>query len=195
LAGRIRRDHKASQSRATQFQTKIERLFQAGQQRRLSLATCHDYSTCIARHRDRRTRRMDARHSQGQAPARECRSYPSSACQRARSEPLVKTARFAGRGDRPCGSALSFYPKFNLCSRTGQVGALPCGLLWFSFQIKSANSEGGIRDREQLARCESRTAQSNLGFWERGAQNRRKECHLVDARRQPSDELLQAVVQ
>jgi hypothetical protein len=93
----------------------------------LSLATCHDYSTCIARHRHRRTRRMDARHSQGQAPARECRSYPSSACQRARSEPLVKTARFAGRGDRPCGSALSFYPKLNLCSRTGQVGALPCG--------------------------------------------------------------------
>jgi hypothetical protein len=34
-----------------------------------------------------------------------------------------------------------------------------------------------------------------LGFCERGAQNRGKECHLVDARRQLSDELFQAVVQ
>ncbi len=37
--------------------------------------------------------------------------------------------------------------------------------------------------------------QSSLGFWERGAQNRGKERHLVDARRQLSDELFQAVVQ
>ena len=37
--------------------------------------------------------------------------------------------------------------------------------------------------------------QSSLGFWERGAQNRGKEGHLVDARRQLSDELFQAVVQ
>jgi hypothetical protein len=82
---------RSSQSRARQFQTKIERLFEPEQYRRaISLATCHDYSTCIPRHRHRHARRMDARHSQGQAPARECRSYPSSACQRARPEPLVK---------------------------------------------------------------------------------------------------------
>jgi len=37
--------------------------------------------------------------------------------------------------------------------------------------------------------------QSSLDFWERGAQNRGKERHLVDARRQLSDELFQAVVQ
>jgi len=35
----------------------------------------------------------------------------------------------------------------------------------------------------------------SLGFWQRGAQNRGKERHLVDARRQLSDELFQAVVQ
>ena len=37
--------------------------------------------------------------------------------------------------------------------------------------------------------------QSSLGFWERGAQNRGKERHLVDPRRQLGDELFQAVVQ
>jgi len=36
---------------------------------------------------------------------------------------------------------------------------------------------------------------SLLGFWERGAQNRGKERHLVDPRRQLGDELFQAVVQ
>jgi hypothetical protein len=33
------------------------------------------------------------------------------------------------------------------------------------------------------------------GFWDRGAQNRGKERHLVDARRQLSDELFQTVIQ
>src|SRR5262249_49144237 len=37
--------------------------------------------------------------------------------------------------------------------------------------------------------------QNNLGFWERGAQNRGKERHLVDPRRQFGDELFQAIVQ
>src|SRR5262249_60787212 len=35
----------------------------------------------------------------------------------------------------------------------------------------------------------------SLGFWERGAQNRGKERHLVDASRQPGDKLFQAIVQ
>jgi hypothetical protein len=37
--------------------------------------------------------------------------------------------------------------------------------------------------------------QNSLGFWERSAQNRGKEHHLVDPRRQLGDELFQAVVQ
>ena len=37
--------------------------------------------------------------------------------------------------------------------------------------------------------------QSCLGFWKRGAQNRRKERHLVDARRHLSDQLFQAIIQ
>ena len=37
--------------------------------------------------------------------------------------------------------------------------------------------------------------QSSLGFWKCGPQNRGKERHLVDPRRQLSDELFQAVVQ
>jgi hypothetical protein len=57
--------------------------------------TCRDYSTCIAHHCRRRNRRMDACHSQGQAPGG-CCGYPSSACQRARPKPLVEAARFVG---------------------------------------------------------------------------------------------------
>jgi hypothetical protein len=34
-----------------------------------------------------------------------------------------------------------------------------------------------------------------LVFWERGAQNRGKEFHLINAKRQLSDKLFQAVVQ
>ena len=37
--------------------------------------------------------------------------------------------------------------------------------------------------------------QNSLGFWKRGAQNRGKERHLVDASRQSGDELFQALVQ
>ncbi len=48
----------------------------------------------------------------------------------------------------------------------------------------------GLRQRRFTA-----GPQSGLGFWERGAQNRGKERHLVDARGQLSDELFQAVVQ
>ena len=38
-------------------------------------------------------------------------------------------------------------------------------------------------------------AYCSLVFWERGAQNRGKQRHLIDARRQLSDKLFQAVVQ
>jgi hypothetical protein len=63
-------------------------------------------------------------------------------------------------------------------------------------------SKGGIRSRSPFEskpeRFTCRTGdrlQSSLRFWERGAQNRGKERHLVGARWQPSDELFQAVVQ
>jgi len=39
------------------------------------------------------------------------------------------------------------------------------------------------------------TTGTSLGFWDRGAQDRGKECRLVDARGQSGDERFQAVVQ
>ena len=55
----------------------------------------------------------------------------------------------------------------------------------------------GARQATSIAfsRARNRPRQSSLVFWERGAQNRGKERHLVDVRRQLSDELFQAVVQ
>ena len=96
-AGRIRHDHKAvtRQTPAISKQKWQDYLSQHNTGVPFRWLTCRDYSTCIAHHCRRRNRRMDACHSQGQAPGG-CCGYPSSACQRARPKPLVEAARFVG---------------------------------------------------------------------------------------------------
>src|SRR5262245_41394126 len=63
-------------------------------------------------------------------------------------------------------------------------------IMTFAVSVVSAIA-GQRRARSQSAGG----LQSSLGFWKCGGQNRGKERHLVDASRQPGDELFQAVVQ
>ena len=76
--------------------------------------------------------------------------------------------------------------RFPHLQRRGHHARVPRGL-----------SAPASRSSDQVAHLLAirRSPPSSLGFCERGAQNRGKERHLVDVRRQPSDELFQAVIQ
>jgi hypothetical protein len=62
-------------------------------------------------------------------------------------------------------------------------------------RLVGAVSDQALTQRKTLTWDDVSCGNKSLGFWEGSAQNRGKERHLVDARRQPSDELFQAVVQ
>ena len=61
--------------------------------------------------------------------------------------------------------------------------------------VKFANIQAGVIGLIGRGPWRSAAGPRSLGFWQRGAQNRGKERHLVDPRRQLGDELFQAVVQ
>jgi hypothetical protein len=82
------------------------------------------------------------------------------------------------------------------CSLTFAALVRSCGSAWSSIARVGRHLFGRLVSaaRDQVAHL-GQSAAGPLGFWERGAQNRGKERHLVDARRQLSDELFQAVIQ
>src|SRR5215471_16774647 len=91
------------------------------------------------------------------------------------SQPAGRSAARNGKGT----SQLSASPAM-MASPHASGGRI----ITFAVSVVSAIA-GQRRDRSQSAGG----LQSNLGFWKCGAQNRGKERHLVDPRRQLSDEL------
>jgi putative tryptophan/tyrosine transport system substrate-binding protein len=81
------------------------------------------------------------------------------------------------------------------------------GVSWFSVELGAKHRKVGRQKRAMVMLPQHRllpqgslrglgaAGHGSLAFWERGAQNRGKERHLIDARRHLSDKLFQAIVQ